>query len=71
MTCGEWEYDNTHIHFAWFEWCIGKTIQCMCMNSAGKGCIIMSENINEKRHEAVRLVVKLDMIENFPWAEVI
>ena len=31
----------------------------------------MSENTTEKRHTTVLLVVELDMMEDFPWAEVI
>ena len=42
----------------------------MHANSAGKGWFIMSKNITEKRHGTVLLVVKLDMMEDFPWAEV-
>ena len=48
-----------------------KTIQYMHANSVGKGWFIVSENITEKRHGAVLLVVKLDMMEDFPWAKVI
>ena len=40
-------------------------------NSVGKGWFIMSENITEKRHGTVLLVVELDMMEDFPQAEVI
>ena len=31
----------------------------------------MSENITEKRHGTVLLVVKLDMMDYFAWAEII
>ena len=41
------------------------------MNSVGKGWIIGSKNITEKRHRTMLLVVKLDMMEDFPQAEVI
>ena len=41
------------------------------MSSVGKGRFIMSKNITEERHGTVLLVVKLDMEENFPQAEVI
>ena len=41
------------------------------MNSVGKGRFIMSENLTEERNRTVLLVVKLDMMENFPRAEVI
>ena len=46
-------------------------MQCMYTNSIGKGWSIMSENITEKRHGTVLLGVELDMVEDFPWAEVI
>ena len=42
----------------------------MCTNSVGKGWLIMSENMTEKRHGTVLLVVKLDKMEDFPWAKV-
>ena len=48
-----------------------KTIQWMHVNSVGKGWFIMSEKITEERHITVYLVVKLDMMEDFPWAEAI
>ena len=43
----------------------------MCMSSVGKGRLIVSENITEERHGTVLFVVKLDVVENFPQAEVI
>ena len=48
-----------------------KAIQCMHVNSVGKDQFIMSENITEKIHRAVLHVVKLDKMEDFPWAEVL
>ena len=41
------------------------------MNSVGMGWFIMSKNIAEKWHGTVLLVVELDVMENFCWAEVI
>ena len=41
------------------------------MSSVRKGRLIVSENITETRHGTVLLVVELDIVENFPWAEVI
>ena len=43
----------------------------MHVNSVGKGWFIMSEKITEERHITVYLVVKFDMMEDFPWAEAI
>ena len=45
------------------------TIQCTCTNSVGKGCFIMSENTNEKRHGTVLLLVELGMVEDFAQAD--
>ena len=41
------------------------------VNSVGKGWFIMSKNIAEKRHGTVLLVVELDIMEDFRWAELI
>ena len=41
------------------------------MNSVGKNLFIVGENITEKRHRTVLLVVELDMTEDFSLAEVI
>ena len=43
----------------------------MCMSSISQGTFIMSEDITEEKHGTVLNVVKLDMVENVPWAEAI